>query len=83
MDIDDVLKFLQEHNVRSITIDYDTDEATITERYGAVTNFEISVDNLCPDCYCNPCECESCTDCAEDPCSCAECTYCGSRPCVC
>jgi len=74
MDIDDVIKFLCDHNIRSIEINQDKNEATITERHGSITTFEINTD--C-DHDIDICECEA------YPCSCAKCTYCGDRPCVC
>lgn len=83
MDIDDVIKFLCDHNIRLIDIDQDKNEATITERYGSVTSFEMDLDIACSGCSHTACECDECSDCAESPCSCAKCTYCGSRPCVC
>jgi len=43
MDIDDVIKFLCDHNIRLIAIDQDKNEVTITERYGSVTTFQIDM----------------------------------------
>ena len=83
IDIDNVIKFMCDHNIRLIDIDQDKNEATITERYGSVTTFKIDLGIACSDCGHTVCECDVCVDCAESPCSCAECTYCGSCPCVC
>lgn len=83
MDIDNVIKFLCDHNIRLIEINQDRNEATVTECCSSVTTVDINTDVACSVCDHVDCECDECMYCAESPCSCAECTYCGDRPCVC
>ena len=53
-------------------------------------DFEIAIlslddDESCPECDCNPCECqESCTECECNPCKCQKCCgECDCNPCRC